>query len=60
MKVAHSRLFDMGLGGKEFDIVAGHLVAVLKSFNVPADIIDDIVAKVVPLRETFVQGNIVA
>ena len=57
MLVAHSRLFDMGLGGNEFDIVAGHLVATLKSFNVPDDIVNDIVAKVSPLRDTFVKGN---
>jgi truncated hemoglobin YjbI len=54
---AHARLFPMGLGGEEFDLVAGALVSTLQSINVPADIISDIVAVVSPLRSIFVDGR---
>ena len=56
MDVAHARLFKMGLGGKEFDIVAGHLIGTLQSLNVPEDIQTDVVTVVGPLRSIFVEG----
>ena len=56
MDVAHAKLFEMGLGGKEFDLVAGHLVAALSALNVPQDIITDVVGVVSPLRPIFVSG----
>ena len=56
MDVAHARLFEMGLGGKEFDLVAGHLVKALNELNVPQDIITDVVEVVGPLRPIFVSG----
>ena len=58
MEAAHLNLFKMGLGGKEFDLVAGHLVGALKALNVPSDIISDIVGVVGPLRTIFVDGAI--
>jgi truncated hemoglobin YjbI len=56
MDVAHARLFEMGLGGKEFDLVAGHLVKALNELNVPQDIITDVIEVVGPLRPIFVSG----
>ena len=57
MDVAHTRLFKMGLGGKEFDIVAGHLASTLKALNVPSDIQTDVMGVVGPLRGIFVEGH---
>eukprot|EP01035_Chromulina_nebulosa_P008979 gene8979-12134_t len=54
MDVAHAKLFEMGLGGMEFDLVAGHLVLALRDLNVPEDIITDVVGVVAPLRPIFV------
>jgi hemoglobin len=56
MEVAHDKLFKMGLGGKEFDLVAKNLVDALNSLNVPADIVTDVVGVVGPLRPIFVAG----
>ena len=50
-------LFKMGLGGKEFDLVAGHLIGALNALNVPGDITTDIVGVVGPLRSIFVDGG---
>ena len=50
-------LFKMGLGGKEFDLVAGHLVDALNALNVPSNITADIVEVVSPLRSVFVEGG---
>ena len=36
-----------------FDLVAGHLVASLQDLKVPANLIDEVVAIVVPLRSIF-------
>ncbi len=58
MEVAHTRLFQMGLGGSEFDVVAGHLVGTLQALNVPEDIQNDIVGVVGPLRQIFVDGQL--
>jgi hypothetical protein len=56
MEAAHMRLFQMGLGGKEFDLVANHLVKTLQSLKVPEDIVTDVVGVVGPLRSIFVEG----
>eukprot|EP00978_Attheya_sp_CCMP212_P043454 scaffold284358_cov55-Attheya_sp.AAC.3 len=52
----HKRLFRLGLGGNEFDIVAGHLVAALQSLKVKQPLIDEVVSIVSPLRIYFVEG----
>eukprot|EP00978_Attheya_sp_CCMP212_P012506 scaffold31201_cov52-Attheya_sp.AAC.1 len=52
----HERLFRMGLGGKEFDLVVGHLVGALDSLGVPKDLIDEAGTIIIPLRSMFVKG----
>lgn len=51
MKDAH---VGRGIGQRHFDLVAGHLVASLTGAGVPAGIIDQIVAAVVPLSADIV------
>lgn len=53
MRVGHSRLFEIGLNETHFDMVAGHLVTSMKELAIPEDLINDVVAVVVPLREVF-------
>lgn len=53
MRVGHFRLFEMGLNETHFDMVAGHLVTSMKELAIPEDLITDVVAVVVPLREVF-------
>ena len=49
----HSRLAERGLGAAEFDAVAAELVGTLQELNVPANLIDEVVAIVGPLRDVF-------
>ncbi len=53
MRVGHFRLFEMGSNETHFDMVAGHLVTSMKELAIPEDLITDVVAVVVPLREVF-------
>ena len=51
---AHRRLFEKeGLNASHFDLVAGHLVDTLQSLGIAADLIDEVVAIVGPLRAVF-------
>lgn len=54
--MAHERVFRMGAGVKEFDVVAGLLVQTLEELNVPSDIVNDITVVVLPLRQVFSDG----
>jgi hemoglobin len=55
----HSRLWDMGLNEKHFDVIATNLVETMQELGVAADVIDDAVAVVGPLRSVFEeQANI--
>ena len=56
MALAHERVFRMGAGVKEFDIVAGLLVQTLEELSVPSDIVNDITVVVLPLRQVFSDG----
>ena len=47
MKNAHG---DLGITGQHFDLFAGHLVAALKWAGVAKDDIDQVMAKVTPLK----------
>jgi hypothetical protein len=49
----HSRLWDMGLNEKHFDVIATNLVETMQELGVAADVIDDAVAVVGPLRSVF-------
>jgi hemoglobin len=53
----HKRLFRLGLGSKEFDLVVGHLVGALDSLGVPKDLIDEAGSIIVPIRSMFVKGH---
>jgi hemoglobin len=57
---SHARSFSMGLDGTDFDAVAGHLVGTLESLGVTADLVDEVVAVVGPLRACFENGGVVA
>jgi hemoglobin len=50
---AHSRLFDMGLNEKHFDVIATNLVETMQELGVDSDVIGDAVAVVAPLRSVF-------
>jgi hemoglobin len=52
----HQKLFFIGLNESHFDMVAGHLVTTLQELQVRTDLIDEVVAKVAPLRSVFEQG----
>ncbi len=52
MRNAHRKYVkEMGLNETHFNIVAGHLVGTLKEFNVPQNMIDEVVTAVVSLRD---------
>jgi hemoglobin len=53
LDTSHSRLFDMGLNETHFDIIASNLVVTLQELGVAADVIDDAVTVVGPLRSIF-------
>ena len=53
MRDKHKRFFAMGLNETHFDMVAGHLVETLKGLQVKADLIDEIIAVIAPLRSVF-------
>jgi hemoglobin len=50
---SHSRLFDMGLNETHFDVIASNLVETMQELGVAADVIDDAVGVVGPLRGIF-------
>ena len=52
----HTNLFKIGLGGKEFGLVLGHLAHALNTLRIPEDIVTDILNAVRPLRAIFVAG----
>lgn len=55
---AHSRLIsELGLNENHFDYVAEDVVSALNKFNVPQEIIDDVVAVVAPLHSFFEVGK---
>lgn len=49
----HAPLFEKGLNESHFDLVAGHLVATLEHLTVPKNLIEEVVAVVLPLRAVF-------
>jgi hemoglobin len=53
LEKSHSRLFDMGLNETHFDVIASNLVETMQELGVAADVIDDAVAVVGPLRSIF-------
>ena len=51
-RTAHKKyVHEMNLSDKEFDIVAGHLVASLKEFNVPDDLIEETAGALESMRD---------
>ena len=52
----HQRLFDAGLDEKYFDIVMEHFENTLKELNVDANLIEEAVGVVKPLRSIFELG----
>jgi hemoglobin len=52
----HQRLFEMGLDGSHFDLVAGHFIGALNHLSVPQALIDESVGIVASLRPVFVEG----
>jgi hemoglobin len=61
MREAHSRyVTDMGLGDKEFDIVAGHLVATMKEFSVPSALIGEVGGALESLRAAVLNRDAAA
>ena len=58
LDMAHGEQFALGLGGEEYDHYLEHLIKALKTFNVPTDVVDDMVAIVTPVRSIFVEGKI--
>ena len=52
----HQRLFEKGLNGEHFDMVAGHFVGALQHAGVPQALIDEAAGVVLPLRPVFVAG----
>ena len=52
----HKRLFEKGLNGEHFDLVAGHFVGALQHLGVEQALIDEAVGVVGPLRPIFVAG----
>jgi len=56
MALAHERVFHMGAGVAEFDIVAELLIKTLEELNVPSDIVHDVTVVVLPLRQVFSDG----
>jgi len=57
---AHARLFEKGLCGTHFDLVANHLVESLLSLGIQQDLIDEVVGVVGPLRTIFEENSIKA
>jgi hemoglobin len=53
LEKGHSRLFDMGLNETHFDVVATNLVETMQELGVAAEVIDEAVAVVGPLRSIF-------
>lgn len=45
---------DLGITAAEWDATVGHVVATLESLGVPADLVGEIGARVIPLRDTIV------
>ena len=52
----HQRLFQQGLNGEHFDLVAGHFVGALQHAGVDQALIDEAAGVVLPLRPVFVAG----
>jgi hemoglobin len=52
----HQKLFSIGLNESHFDMVAGHLVSTLEELQVRTALIDEVVARIAPLRSVFEQG----
>lgn len=52
----HKRLFEQGLNGEHFDLVAGHFVATLQHLGIGQELINEAAGVVVPLRGVFVEG----
>jgi len=45
---------DLGITGAEWDATVGHVVATLESLGVPPDMIGEVGARLIPLRDTIV------
>lgn len=52
----HQALFQKGLNGQHFDMVAGHFVGALQHAGVEQSLIDEAASVVLPLRPVFVEG----
>lgn len=57
MKEKHAHLFDKGLNAVHFDRVAGHFVDTLESLDVSAELVDECVSVIAPLRTVFEYGQ---
>ena len=53
----HMRLFRRGLNESHFDAVVGHFVDTLNSRNVDAEMVEEAVAIIGPLRSAFAQAT---
>jgi hemoglobin len=53
LEKGHARLFAMGLNETHFDVVATNLVETMQELGVAADVIDEAVGVVGPLRGIF-------
>ncbi|MBE2293297.1 MAG: group 1 truncated hemoglobin [Phycisphaerales bacterium] len=51
MRSAHAHLVKQGLNDAHFDAVAGHLQATLQDLNVPAGLIDEVIAIAASTRD---------
>ena len=56
----HMRLFfDKGLNEMHFDLVATHFVQTLQYLRISADLVEEVVGIVGPLRAAFEQGALI-
>lgn len=46
-----------GIGEKEFNLVAGHVVSTLKELTVPQEMIDEVVSLLLPLKKQVVEAE---
>lgn len=52
----HRSLFERGLNGHHFDVIAKHFVGACQNLDVPQDLIDEAVGVIGPLRTVFEKG----
>lgn len=57
MAAVHARPRAQGLNEGHFNSVAGHLIAAMKSLNVPEDIIDETLSIVATTKDAVLHGK---